>query len=163
MRFLCAGGEGVNGSFHSADGAPLLNQTKFPDGTAGLVQYGHQRGVKMGFYVNNCMCSERGLSAGFADKVYASTAEFLGSQGWDEIKIDSCSQYHNLSKWNALIEAKGKALVTENCHDQWNWDWFNSSNGELECPMHFFRVSVRGLYKSTHTTADTSCILPCMP
>ena len=67
---LFVGGEGVNRSFHSADGTPLLNKTKFPEGTAKMVQYGHQHGVEMGFYVNNCMCSERGLSADFADKVW---------------------------------------------------------------------------------------------
>ena len=35
----------------------MINQ-KFPD-MAGLVKYGHDKGLKMGWYENGCACGER--------------------------------------------------------------------------------------------------------
>eukprot|EP00664_Eupelagonemidae_sp_cell27_P007524 gene7524-8309_t len=40
-------GTGVKGSFHDADGNPLINTTTFPD-MAGMVQHGHAQGLKVG-------------------------------------------------------------------------------------------------------------------
>ena len=48
---------GVNSTQHYANGTPAVN-AKFPDLKA-LVDYGHSKGVKMGFYLNGCACGER--------------------------------------------------------------------------------------------------------
>ena len=42
---------------HYANGTPAINP-KFPD-IAGLVKYGHSRGLKMGWYENGCACGEK--------------------------------------------------------------------------------------------------------
>ena len=38
----------------------MVNTTRFPSLT-GMVQYGHDHGLKVGFYMNNCLCKEKGL------------------------------------------------------------------------------------------------------
>ena len=43
-------GAGVNGSFHDADGHPLVNKKLFPD-MKSMVDYGHAKGVQMGWFV----------------------------------------------------------------------------------------------------------------
>jgi hypothetical protein len=50
-------GLGVNGTQHYANGTPAI-RPDFPDLKA-LVDYGHSKGVKMGFYLNGCACGER--------------------------------------------------------------------------------------------------------
>ena len=52
-------GQGVNGTFHDKDGRPLINMTRFPD-LKGMVDTVHKLGCTMGWYMNNCGCSERG-------------------------------------------------------------------------------------------------------
>jgi hypothetical protein len=51
-------GQGVNGTQHYADGTPVINTARFPDMKA-LVDYGHSRGVRMGWYLNGCACGEK--------------------------------------------------------------------------------------------------------
>ena len=41
-------GAGINGSFHNADGQPLVNEATFPSMKA-MVDYGHSKGVRMGW------------------------------------------------------------------------------------------------------------------
>ena len=42
-------GAGVHGSFHDAQGRPLVNLTRFPD-LGAMVAKGHAAGIKMGWY-----------------------------------------------------------------------------------------------------------------
>jgi alpha-galactosidase len=42
---------GVNGSWHDETGHFIINRTSFPDMKA-MVDYGHSKGVLMGFYLN---------------------------------------------------------------------------------------------------------------
>ena len=48
-------GQGVNHTQHYVNGTPAVDLVKFPD-LKGLVDYGHSKGVKMGFYLNGCAC-----------------------------------------------------------------------------------------------------------
>ena len=45
-------GAGVNGSFYSPAGDPIVNTTKFPS-MSGMVAKAHSLGLKAGFYANN--------------------------------------------------------------------------------------------------------------
>lgn len=45
---------GVNGTQHDINGNPVINK-KFPD-MQGLVNYGHSKGLKVGWYENGCAC-----------------------------------------------------------------------------------------------------------
>eukprot|EP00755_Sulcionema_specki_P035982 Sspe_Gene.106027::Locus_83163_Transcript_1_1_Confidence_1.000_Length_460::g.106027::m.106027/K07407/E3.2.1.22B, galA, rafA; alpha-galactosidase len=48
-------GTGYNGSFHDAHGNPLVNKERFPS-MKGMTDYGHQLGLRVGWYMNNCIC-----------------------------------------------------------------------------------------------------------
>ena len=50
-------GAGVNGSFHTANGDPIVDTKKFPSLSA-MVDKAHSLGLHAGFYMNNCGCNE---------------------------------------------------------------------------------------------------------
>ena len=37
------------------------------------------------------------------EKVMRGSVKMLVDQGWDGVKLDSCSQFHNLTHWAELI------------------------------------------------------------
>merc|ERR1719265_1874045 len=41
---------------------PESNTNRFPNGMKALVDYGHSLGLKVGSYLNNCICMEKGHS-----------------------------------------------------------------------------------------------------
>ena len=47
---------GVDGSFDDKDGNPLINNKTFPDMKA-MTDHGHSKGIRVGWYMNNCICS----------------------------------------------------------------------------------------------------------
>lgn len=51
-------GVGVNGTQHDATGRPTINTTRFPSMKA-MVDYGHSKGLQVGWYQNGCKCAER--------------------------------------------------------------------------------------------------------
>lgn len=119
-------GTGVDGSFHGINGAPLVNTTTFPS-MGDMVKRGHALGLQVGFYVNNCICGEnmwRGNST-FEDVVYRGTVQAISDWGFDGVKIDSCSEFKNMTKWAELFAETGKPFLLENCHN---------SDGQDPCP-----------------------------
>jgi hypothetical protein len=105
----------VNGSFHDAEGRPLVDEAKFPS-LASMVAHAHAIGVKAGWYLNNCICAENGFDGPMADTVIRRSVQTLMEYGFDGLKLDSCSQFNNLTRWNELINASGKPILLENCH-----------------------------------------------
>ena len=67
-------GAGVNGSFHTAEGDPIIDATKFPDMKA-MVAKAHELGLKAGWYLNNCICNERSFVGSFVGR--AAPVSFL--------------------------------------------------------------------------------------
>ena len=49
-------GTGVNGSYHAADGTPLVDTNRFPD-MAAMVQHVHNAGLEAGWYLVCSTCS----------------------------------------------------------------------------------------------------------
>ena len=145
-------GKGINGSFHNAQGQPLINHKTFPD-MAAFNQHAHGLGLKTGWYFNNCICNEaHSLQPDWPPQMHGDT-HAIASLGWDGVKIDGCGPSHNLTEWAALLNATGRPIMIENCHDSTNGDgskpgppgfprWENGvAGGTLECPMNFWRVS----------------------
>lgn len=86
-------GEGYEGSFHDLDGNPLINKTRFPS-MQGMTNYGHSVGLRMGWYMNNCIC----LEDRFRDLDYVTThmeasARAVAEYGFDSVKLDGCGQF----------------------------------------------------------------------
>ena len=140
-------GAGVNGSFHDAAGNPIVDEAKFPD-MASMVRTAHGAGMRAGWYFNNCICAERAFGPAMADAVYRGSVAALRRYRFDGLKLDSCSQFNNLSMWNALLNASGGgaaapanlnaggAVLVENCHQggldpgQRQWQtWMRGSSG----------------------------------
>ena len=109
-------GAGINGSFHTASGDPIVDESKFPD-MEGMVVKAHSLGLKAGWYLNNCICNERGLTGPIVDLIQRRDVVALRHFGFDGLKLDSCSEWNNLTRWNELINASGTTpILVENCH-----------------------------------------------
>jgi hypothetical protein len=104
-----------NHTFHwASDGRPVWN-AGFPDPTA-MVAKAHALGLSPGWYLNNCGCAENHFEGEMIDRVMRGSVRMLAEQGWDGVKFDSCSQFHNLSRWAELINETGRPVLIENCH-----------------------------------------------
>lgn len=137
-------GTGYHGSFHDARGHPLWNKTKFPD-PAAMVSYAHNLSLKAGWYMNNCDCKEwQGIrNSSWADAVYRQSVAMLVEQQWDGVKLDSCSMFHNTSRWARLMEQSGRPIAIENCVNTHNPTpipdpkWGHDG----QCPYNWYRIS----------------------
>ena len=104
-----------NHTFHwASDGRPVWNDA-FPDPSA-MVARAHALGLKPGWYLNNCGCAENHLDDDMADRIMRGSVRMLAEQKWDGVKFDSCSMFHNLTRWAELINATGRRVLIENCH-----------------------------------------------
>mmetsp|Transcript_42271 Transcript_42271/g.116931 ORF Transcript_42271/g.116931 Transcript_42271/m.116931 type:complete len:106 (-) Transcript_42271:4895-5212(-) len=61
-----------------------------------MTTYGHERGVRMNFYANNCMCVENGDNGLYEDDEiydhYVGDVQMLVENGFDGVKVDACGQ-----------------------------------------------------------------------
>eukprot|EP01050_Picozoa_sp_SAG11_P005205 SAG11_NODE_358_length_10235_cov_5.689917_3_plen_66_part_00 len=62
-----------------------------------MTAHGHSLGLRVGWYMNNCICAERGFTdPGLIRKIMEKSAAAVGEFGFDGLKLDSCSQFNNL-------------------------------------------------------------------
>eukprot|EP01061_Rhynchopus_euleeides_P036021 TRINITY_DN606_c0_g1_i1.p2 TRINITY_DN606_c0_g1~~TRINITY_DN606_c0_g1_i1.p2 ORF type:complete len:417 (+),score=173.06 TRINITY_DN606_c0_g1_i1:56-1306(+) len=141
-------GTGLNGSFHDEQGRPLVNMKTFPDMKA-MTMYGQNKGLRVGWYANNCICREQG----FTDTDYVNAhmqqmAKAAADFGFDGIKLDGCGQFRNLTWWAQLLNETGRPMMIENCH--WGGTVPGQTTGEgpctgttdiSDCPYNFYRTS----------------------
>lgn len=116
-------------TWHDKNGVPLVRESRFPD-MKSLVDYGHSLGLKVGTYLNNCICMERNGSPTH----YTQDVQWMMDMGFDEVKIDNCGTSGNVSHFAELFNATGKPIRVENCHN--SWPDFKTGF----CPMNFFRT-----------------------
>ena len=154
-------GTGWDGSFHAQDGTPLVNRSIFPD-LKSLVDYGHGKGVKMGWYDDNCICMDSyklRANASWAERAYQGDVKQLYDAGFDGIKIDNCGDDDGsgFKSRAAHINASGHPLLIENS---------NQGNGHGPprglpndthwCNFNFFRALIES---KPHTTRECcSCL-----
>jgi hypothetical protein len=50
-------------------------------------------------------------------KIYEGNVKALKNYGYDGVKIDSCSEFLNMTRWSATMKAEGLTILTENCHN----------------------------------------------
>jgi alpha-galactosidase len=138
---VCPHPNGPGSTWHNATtGAPMVNKDRFPD-MQGLVDYAHSLSLKIGGYLNGCMCSEHKQPSH-----YEADTKWLLGLGFDGLKIDSCGTDGNVSRYAELINASGTPIEIENCHnfhpltpmhkakkEKWKW-------GNDPCPMNFYRT-----------------------
>eukprot|EP01051_Picozoa_sp_SAG22_P016190 SAG22_NODE_2240_length_2803_cov_1.576923_4_plen_284_part_00 len=126
-------------SHHDAAGNPEINTALFPD-MAGLVRYAASKQVGVGWYQNDCGCTET------VEKVlnYEGDIRTLDSLGFTGAKYDNCAVMRNSSLYAALMNKTGKSFLIENCHWGVCTDDDTSScptRGRTWCPFNFFRTS----------------------
>lgn len=143
-------GAGAFGSFHDAQGNPIINVTRFPDMKA-MTDYGHNLGLRVGWYMNNCICREGSWNwKGDVNitKHMTRSAQAVADYGFDGLKLDGCGEFLNLTWWAELLNATGRPVMIENCH------WGGAVPGQTagdgpctgttdvsDCPYNFYRTS----------------------
>ena len=95
-------------------GNPLVNTSTFPD-MKKMVDYGHSHGLRVGWYMNNCICREiLPISDDERENHYANHVKAIIDFGYDGVKFDECGMFRNLTKWYQIINATGKEILIEN-------------------------------------------------
>eukprot|EP00039_Didymoeca_costata_P002197 m.58190 g.58190 ORF g.58190 m.58190 type:complete len:601 (-) comp11160_c0_seq4:30-1832(-) len=134
-------GLGVNNTQHYLNGTPAINPNLFPD-MKGLVDYGHSKGVKMGWYFNGCGCMERREPASGWDINYEGDIRALHDFGFDAVKFDGCGRMCNMTFYAQLMQESGKAYEIENCHwGSCTGDDASSCPTITWCPFNWYRTS----------------------
>ena len=143
---------GINGSFHDAEGRPLINETKFPD-MGGMVKHGHSLDLRVGWYTNNCLCRESTAFASEPEQYMGmhmrASAAAVAEYGFDGVKLDHCAPFMNLTWWAQLLNETGRPIMIENCHSGIDVPGQTTGNGPCagdagvsDCPYNFYRTSI---------------------
>jgi|EP01044_Picomonas_judraskeda_P017558 hypothetical protein len=106
-------GTGGGCSFHSNGsrgpvGTPVVDVRRFPD-MEELVKYGHSLGLRVGSYLNNCICAEGGQSP----TRYQQDVDWIVNTGFDGVKIDNCGSSQNTTRWAELFNKSGRPVQIE--------------------------------------------------
>ena len=145
---------------HDPHGVPQVNTERFPN-MEGLVNYGHAKGVQMGFYLNGCGANERvEKRINYEGDVKATLA-----WGFDGVKIDSCGAQKNMSLYCSLFNQTGKAIEVENCHQGRNITvWQPGANGRGMVPLFLPHLGRhRQPMGSGHVQSDDGRAVPLLP
>jgi hypothetical protein len=107
-------------AFHGPDGHVLVDEHKFPSGLGALVEYGHKKGLTVSWYGNACACSSENAysdttSPTIAEAIAGTVADTVKYK-FDGLKLDSCSQFNNMTLWSQEINKTGHPVLLENCH-----------------------------------------------
>jgi len=143
-------GAGTNGyQYHDAQGNPMVNLHRFPNMTA-MTEHGHTLGLTVGWYGNNCICSEskKATPEMYQQDVKHLTDIFM----FDSVKLDGCGTQLDLDLWHRLINQSGRSVMIENCH------WGHDGPNETWCPFNYYRSSgdIRGTYGSMASNLQTT-------
>ena len=148
--FGCQGWEGCglgfNATQHFANGTPAVNVSRFPDIRA-LVDYGHSKSLKMGFYFNGCGCGKPfpwSPSPPSQERVanYGGDIEYLSTLRFDAVKIDDCGAQRNMTRYARAMQATQHNFTIEDCHwGQCSEDDDSSCPTSDWCPFNMFRTS----------------------
>lgn len=135
-------GSGWNGSFHTQDGRPLVNLTRFPSMSA-MTASATKAGLRVVWYHNNCICSEKPTwtDASMFKAHYEGDVSATVGLGFRGAKFDACGPLMNLTLWAELMNSTGEAMMVENCH--WGGERpyvVNESTGDLWCPFNIYRT-----------------------
>jgi alpha-galactosidase len=126
-------------TYHDPTGKPMINTQVFPD-MKGLVDFSHERDIKLGWYQNICSCHEKeALTRNYEGDITA-----LHELGFDGVKYDRCNVQLNSTLYAELMNATGKSFLIEQCHWGICTDDDTSSCPTPSrdwCPFNFFRTS----------------------
>jgi alpha-galactosidase len=130
-------------SFHDISGNPLINGSKFAS-LKSLVDYGHTKSVKMGWYLNNCICmDEYTLQSDpvWGQKCYEGDIKAIAAAGFDGVKIDNCGDDQGIGYIArvAAINKTGHPMLIENSNQGHMGNPRGNPTNDSYCPFNFFR------------------------
>jgi len=107
--------------FHrlNADGttSPVVDELAFPD-MKGLVDRIHAKGLRAGWYLNDCLSFCLSLDDGCpAEQCIPGDVKAWHEYGFDSLKIDGCSAQRDTRMWAELINKTGTRVRLENCNN----------------------------------------------
>jgi len=152
----CLSPKSLNGSYHDADGNPLVDATRFPDGLRALADKATKKGIGLGWYGNNCretsgpgrgpkFCSEHGKLSPHWSAALKGDVAALVAYNFSSVKLDNpnCGARSDMQDYYDAVNASSpRPIVIENCHFNTTYPhWVDKPGGELACPMHLYRVS----------------------
>eukprot|EP00662_Eupelagonemidae_sp_cell21_P048058 gene48058-41154_t len=83
-----------------------------------MIDFGHARGLKVGWYDNNCICGEG--AARLTPEQVATDVEgnvqYIATVGFDGLKADGCGPGKNMTRLAELLNETGRQVLIENCH-----------------------------------------------
>lgn len=86
------------------------------------------------------------------------------------LKLDSCSEFNNLTWWNQLINSTGKSVLVENCHQGGlapgarQWQTYLKNGSVPSGFSHLLGYLAAGNYlpeSPVHNITDTACMAQC--
>merc|ERR1719421_2438741 len=127
-----------------------------------MTDYGRSKGIKMGWYGNNCICREGGggkfvpsnVTTPTLDEVYARDAYLtVVEYGYSSTKLDGCGQFLDMRKWYKAFDD----AIKENCKRE------KALNKGVDCNIDHFGSSSGVMLENCHwggeipTLKDDSC------
>lgn len=103
----------------NADGtiSPVVDKLVFPD-MKGMVDQIHAKGLRAGWYLNDCLsyCASLTDTCSAAECIPGDVKAFH-DYGFDNLKIDGCSDQRDVAMWAELLNKTGTFVELENCHN----------------------------------------------
>jgi hypothetical protein len=155
-------------------GWPQVDEHRFPD-LKGMVAKAHTQGLRAGWYFGNYQCRDAmgngpwdvngkpnctGSKATHDQKcerwdmarVTEGAVAAIKYYGFDSVKLDSGFPVgSNLSKWHELLNATGRPVMVENCHQGAEAPGMEDTEGNFnncsgltdvsDCPFNFWRTT----------------------
>eukprot|EP00854_Cymbomonas_tetramitiformis_P014975 gene14975-17701_t len=136
--------------WYDDDGTPRIDQHRFPD-MKGMVAHAHAMGLRAGWYMGNYQC--RGAMGNHVPqwnwtRLAEGSVKAIAEFGFDSVKLDSGFPVgHNMTLWAELLNATGRSVMIENCHQGGIGPGMNDPNGNCtglgspsDCPYNFWRT-----------------------
>ena len=110
-------------AFHSPDGRVLVDKHKFASGLGAMVEYGHKKGLTVSWYGNACACSSENAYSDTTEptiaQAIAGTVADTVKYKFDGLKLDSCSQFNNMTLWAAELNKTGHPVLLPHAPTIW--------------------------------------------
>jgi hypothetical protein len=149
--------------YHDVKGRPLVNVERFPSMT-NMTHFGHDLNVTVGWYANNCACSDHCRTVDECRLQIQQDVKALIDYGFDSIKIDGCGGETDLVVWNQYLQEytvqvnRSTPILVENCHGgDPKFKPNRTLPPALGCPYHYYRTSqdIRNNYGSIISNLGT--------
>ena len=139
--------------WYDDDGTPIVDLHRFPD-MKSMVDKAHRMGLRAGWYFGNYQCRDAvGGKKWNMTKLAEGSVRAIVEYGFDSVKLDSGFPVaSNLTLWADLLNASGRPVMIENCHQGGDAPGIASdarndhactglTSPVSDCPFNFWRTT----------------------